>query len=415
MVGNKNKKIQTRWSGGILAIIFVAGFFIVPFAYGADNIGEINEKISDRQKEVDILQKEIEAYREQIKEKQGEAKSLQNQIAILDNEIAKINLDILASEKRIEQTGLEIQRINIEITETKNLIEDRKEKISEYIRLINRQDEISVAEIVLAHNSFSEFFDQVKYAQEIHGNLNNALGKLKTLNKQLEDEKVNWQKKADLEQQLKTDLQEQRASLEERTTAQRILQGQAKLTAKQYQNYAYQLQLEQQQINADIITMEREVRQKLADRDKQERFKDFGPARLSWPVDPGRGVSAYFHDPDYPFRYIFEHSAVDIRAAQGTDIRAPESGYVARVQFKGDASYAYVMLIHNDGLSTVYGHVSKVFVKTDEYVTKGQIIAKSGATPKTPGAGSFTTGPHLHFEVRLNGIPVNPLEYLPAL
>ncbi|MFA6409984.1 MAG: peptidoglycan DD-metalloendopeptidase family protein [Candidatus Buchananbacteria bacterium] len=417
MIKNKNKKfVRTKILVFLLLISFILADFLAinpKTAIAQDDLNSLSQQIEKRKKDIDILQKEIDAYNAQIKDKQNQAKSLKNQLAILDNQIAKINLDIEETEIRIEQTNLEIQSLNIQIQQTEKKITDNKSKIAEYLRLINHNDQVSYLEVVLTNDSFSDFFDQIKYTQEIHSNLNSALKKLKNSKNDLETQKTKWQEKAELEGKLKDQLQEQKSQLSEKSSAQEILLIQNKLTEKQYKSYLYQLQIEQQQINADIVTLEKTVRQKLEEQQKQSQLQNSSAAGFIWPVNPAKGISAIFHDPDYPFRYIYEHPGIDIRTPQGTTIKSVDSGYVARVKFNGDTSYAYIMIIHANGLSSVYGHVSRVNVKEDEYVNQGQVIGASGATPGTTGAGKMTTGPHLHLEIRLNGIPVNPLDYLP--
>jgi murein DD-endopeptidase MepM/ murein hydrolase activator NlpD len=379
----------------------------------ADTVDELSKKIEAQKKSIEELQKNITKYQNDIKQKQGEAKSLKNQLAILENQVAEVQLDIQATEARIEQTNLEIQQLNLQITEQEKSIDGQKVRMGEYVRLLNRNDQVTYMEVMLTRPSFAEFFDQLKYTQQIYSSLNETLEKLKLSKQQLEVQKTNWEDKIKQEEELKTQLQQKRSQLAERSTAKGVILAQTQLTAKQYQSTLQQLQAEQAQTNAEIVTLEKRVRAELEKRKNEDLNKLLGPAVLSWPVDPSRGITTTFHDADYPFRYIFEHPGIDIRAAQGTTIKAPAAGYVGQVKFKGDSSYAYIMLIHSDGLSTVYGHISKPLVKVDQYVAKGDPIALSGALPKSVGAGPFTTGPHLHLEVRKNGIPVNPLKYLP--
>ena len=136
-----------------------------------------------------------------------------------------------------------------------------------------------------------------------------------------------------------------------------------------------------------------------------------GETVISWPVHGY--ITTLFHDPSYPFTSIVgQHSGLDIAVPQGTAIEAAAPGYVGRV-YKGQQYGYYVLIIHANGFATLYAHMSRIDVEQDQYVTRGQVIGLSGGRPGTPGAG-FSTGPHVHFEVRLNGIPVNPMPYLPS-
>ncbi len=105
-------------------------------------------------------------------------------------------------------------------------------------------------------------------------------------------------------------------------------------------------------------------------------------------------------------RYFDAHQAVDIAAPQGTPIKAADSGYVALVG-RNDTGYGrYVLIDHGNGFQTLYAHFSMIFVEVGQSVGKGQVIGQCGSTGKS-------TGPHVHFEIKLNGVRRNPLIYLP--
>jgi len=102
--------------------------------------------------------------------------------------------------------------------------------------------------------------------------------------------------------------------------------------------------------------------------------------------------------------YRGKHTGVDLRAREGTRIAAAAAGTVLQTG-QGDYIGMFVILGHKDGYTSVYGHCSEILTRAGKAVKKGEIIAKSGQTGRT-------TGPHLHFEIRKNGVPQDPLKYL---
>jgi len=403
----------------ILILFIVTGVNIETsfFAWGQTSaelinreIKELNEDIDGQRDKIKNIQKKQEEYSEAIKKAQSEKSSLNNQLAIMDNRLAKAQLDIEIVEERISRSELEIKKTDLEISNQNKELEKEKSHISNVFKLIQKKDQVTALEILLLNNSLADFLSQVRYLEDINESIGESIDNLEKIKRNLEKEKKELDEKNVQLASLKKELLENRNKLAAEKENKTYLLDQVNRSEGEFQKLLSQAKKEQEDASAEIASMEKLVRAKLAKLEGDElSFNDSG---MIWPV-PKNTITAYFHDPDYPFRNIFEHPAIDIRAGQETPLKAAASGYVARAKYGSGGSYGYIMLIHGDGVSTVYGHASKIFVAEDEYVTQGQIIGLSGGLPGTPGAGRLTTGPHLHFEVRLNGIPVDPLSYLP--
>jgi murein DD-endopeptidase MepM/ murein hydrolase activator NlpD len=374
-----------------------------------DEIKQLNQEISSNRELVEKLDKQKKQYTKAIQEKREEAKTLANELSIIDNKVAMAQLQIEDTTAQINEVSLEIRKTSIEIEDKEAGIDKEKKDIANILKLIYRESDASTLEILLLNDSLAEFLNRVKYLEDINREMGDSLDELKKLKADLERDRVELDAKNKDLVDLKTELERNKIALEEERQRKDFVLAETKNSESEYQDLLAASKREQDRAAAEIADLEKTVRQKMASLDKNKiRLNADG---LVWPT-AGRYVTTYFRDPEYPFRYIFEHPAIDIRSPQGSPIYAADSGYVARVNIKGKA-YGYIMIIHGDGLSTVYGHVSKSFVGEDEYVSQGQTIALSGGMPGTTGAGSLTTGPHLHFEVRKDGVPVNPLEYLP--
>ncbi|MGM0508614.1 MAG: peptidoglycan DD-metalloendopeptidase family protein [Fusobacteriota bacterium] len=124
---------------------------------------------------------------------------------------------------------------------------------------------------------------------------------------------------------------------------------------------------------------------------------------FSWPIK-WRGVTSPFGQRFHPvLKKYYMHDGVDLRASTGTNIYAPRSGRVTYAGWSG--GYGNLLkLSHSNGYSTRYGHLVNIFVNSGEYVKKGQLVAETGNTGRS-------TGPHLHYEIRKNGKPLDPMRF----
>ena len=399
----------------IITVLIGLGFVVSPLVFSATNaplsneIKELDNTIKQRRSELEAIKKQQEEYKKKIEKTQSERSTLENQLELVKNRTAETELSLAQAKIDIETTNLEIQKVNFEILEMDKKISTNKDSLGTAIKLLSQEDGKSQLEILLLNTYLTDYVNQVRYLENINNKISDNLSDLRFTKERLGDSQEKLNANSEKLRQLRKVLEERQVALVGEQDTKNYLLDQTRSSESEYQRLLTSAKQEQNSASSDILNLERTLRDKVNQAGKDKITLSYNG--FIWPV-PSHSISAYFHDPSYPFRNIFEHPAIDIRSPQGTPIRAAASGYVGRAK-NGGLGYSYIMLIHADGLSTVYGHVSRLYVKEDEYVTQGQIIGLSGATPGTPGAGPLTTGPHLHFEVRLNGIPVDPTNYLP--
>lgn len=388
---------------GIVSAVDVGG--------NKEEIDELNKQIAERKDKIKQLEETINKYKTNIEAKRLEAVSLKNQLSILDNRLAQTEADIDLTQEKIDQAKLEIEALELSIEDKEASIAKQKLIIAKIVRNIHAEDQKNYIEILLTNDSFADFYNQIKYLESVYTDLGRSVKALRLAKEDLDNKKQQVEARKKIYEDLKTELVNKKQDLTDQTNYKSSLLLQTKSSEMRYRTLLESLRQQYQAIEGEVRSYEDQVRKKL---EEMERFQNLGDSAgvLAWPV-PSRYVTSYFHDPDYPYRKVFEHSGVDIRAAQGTPIKAAAAGYVARAKRCSSAScYSYVLIVHTGNISTVYGHMSSISASEDEFVARGDIIGYSGGTPGTVGAGPFVTGPHLHFEVRANGIPTDPMGYL---
>lgn len=386
------------------AIVLATCFVLTPMlAIAASDVTQLQQSIVDKKAEISALNAQLDQYKAKIRELSGKGASLQNDIALLENEIAMSELDIAATQNAIDQETLELRIIDDQMAQIQEELSERRAMLADVLFTMNKTDARGVLDVVLNIGSVGDVFDAAQQLARVNETMKSALEASKSTQKALRDRQTDHQATVANLATIQRELGQKIQDLDLRRNAKVILAQATSESENEYRTLMSEIRSEQQAIANEVANLQDDVQSKLQSIEGYE-----GETSFIWPV---HGViTALFHDPSYPFRNLFEHAGVDIAVPQGTAIQAAAPGIVARV-YKGQDYGYYILIIHANGFATLYAHMSRIDVELDQYVSRGEIVGLSGGRPGTVGAG-FSTGPHTHFEVRLNGIPVNPLAYL---
>ncbi len=385
----------------------------------ANEVQSLQQDLKKKREDLQVIQKQIEIYQKTVTVKQQERLTLQQQLASIEERATSTQLNIKATTQQLAILSLEIDSANKKIADLAKKQDEQRVRLGSLLKLIRQDSERNPLELFLVASSFSQAYDSIAAGEQLNRSLLTTLDNLKKLSADAAAQKAELEARIAEQTSFQKTLIDQKAKLEEDRAAKDFLVATTQESEKKYQQFLESARTEEEQANTDIQQLDQEIKKKLESQPETRNKLGVGEhVPLIWPV-PFAGIATTFHDPSYPFRRIFEHPGLDLRtlkngvSTNGMPIHAAASGFVGRARDAG-MGYSYIMLVHSDRLSTVYGHVSKILVNQEQYVNQGDVIGLSGGLPGTPGAGRLTTGPHLHFEVRLDGIPVNPLNYLPT-
>lgn len=391
----------------LFGMTLIAGALVLLFAVSAfaQGVDDLSKSIENKEAEIEGVQRKIKEYEKKISQFESQEHSLSNELAILENRAKRTELNIQENELALSKSELEMREIQAQIHEAEAQIAVQKELIADVLHELSIADDDSPLELIFGNDQFSDFFDQIQYLELLQDDLQTSIREVQTLQGALIEARERESQHKERLLVMRDALEDARTRLESEHRAKDVLLQSTERNEAQFRVLLSELRAEQQFINAEIFKLQDKLTKQLEESDQVVG----GPTVFSWPVTSPI-ITARFHDPTYPYRHLFEHSGLDMAVPQGSAVRAAAPGYVAWTR-TGRSYGNYIMVIHTNGMATLYAHLSGFNVVADQFVERGATIGFSGGMPGTPGAG-LSTGPHLHFEVRENGIPVNPEHYL---
>ena len=368
------------------------------------DIGEVKTYIEELDKQVAMYQEQIDAYNGQIDAHQANIDDYEAQNEELENRITELND--------------QIDKCNDEIDAKNEEIDAKYEELKELIRTNYINGETSALEVLLMSDDFSDYLTKVQFVSSLADYENGLINGINDDIDAINDTKAQIDADKESIRELQDEIDKKIAEIE--TLQDAVEENKAKVVANQdaieqkvseNSNYLASLNNESAEYKAMIKEYEAEIAR--FDRQIEALLQSNGSSgsgtlvNSSGLICPLQYSGVYVSSPFYRNSDGSYHGALDLCVSGGSygkSISAAESGTVITASYHW--SYGnYVVVDHGNGLSTLYAHCSSLAVGAGQSVSKGQTIAYVGSTGNS-------SGPHLHFEVRINGSRVNPSGYI---
>ncbi|MBP1924199.1 murein DD-endopeptidase MepM/ murein hydrolase activator NlpD [Sedimentibacter acidaminivorans] len=351
----------------------------------------VGGSIADLQQKQKSIENKIKEYKQQANVLKNEKNTVQAEINKLDSQMNVMNLEIEGYELQKQELDMQIAAKEQDIVRLTKEIEENNIALEERLRTMYKKGTAGYLEVILNSEDLMDALTRVDMIQLIVKSDVDLLKSIESQKKQVEEIQVSLE-----------DERTQVVVIQENVLAKKgqvLKASQEKLSymsglekdIKQIQYLEAQEEAQAAQIEKDILAAQREV--------------EYAGGEMLWPAPGNYRITSQYGKRSDPITGVWSsHGGTDIATPYGSSIISVNDGVVI---FAGwHYSYGnYVIVDHGGGIATVYAHNSKLLVTKGQAVARGEKIAQAGST-------GYSTGNHLHFEVRINGVRTDPMKYL---
>jgi murein DD-endopeptidase MepM/ murein hydrolase activator NlpD len=392
MSGQVIKKVA-----GILALI-LAALILLPFlitilggsasaAVSKAELDKLKAKAADLAKESKGLAAELKRVKDSKASAIKQKNIIDQQITVLEQEIETSNLILQNLLEQITQKEIEIAEAEAREAEEFELFKKR-------LRAMEECGTASYWGVLLKAESFSELLCNVDMITEIIRFDRELMARLKAEREAIEEAKEELETSKSDQEATKANLEAQIADLKARYEEQNI-------HIKELEKAEEECTEEYEAMLKEMERVNQEVKKMAAELAKQSKYVG---GEYLWPTPGYYTITSHYGNRYHPITKKYSlHTGVDIGAPSGAKVLAANAGTVI-ISGWNSAYGNYIVINHGGGQTTLYGHLSKRYVEKGATVKRGDTIGLVGST-------GWSTGPHLHFEISINGNPKNPMNY----
>jgi murein DD-endopeptidase MepM/ murein hydrolase activator NlpD len=369
---------------------------------------EISKRITTLRSQVQEASAEEAALLDQLDAVEAKRKDLDAKVAALDAQVGAAQAELDGASGRLDELANQLAAAQTQLTEARRLMTDARRRLADRaVKAYMGQPDMRVAERFMQPGSQREMVAAEAYVHTLVQAQQDLVDQYNAQKNELEVRQADVQTRRDAAQAQRDVVAHRAAEVASARKVQASARAEVLSQENQKQGLVAQVRSRRRDFETQIAQLRAEsnaITSFLQGVQKGQGPAISGRGIFASPI-PGAAITSGFGPRVHPvYGDMRMHTGIDFQASMGTPVRAAGAGTIVSAGWRG--GYGNCIIIdHGNSLATLYGHLSAINVNVGDRVSKGQFIGRAGST-------GMSTGPHLHFEVRANGVPVNPMGYL---